>query len=640
MLHWTLLGEFYALLILGVLFIRYYIYEKETAYTARRKNFVYCLTMSMLLICLNILCVYTLDNPDRVPRRVNILLNTAYFLWAICVSSQFAYMFFDTMLEHVYDKHCLRRATIVLISILVLAVGLLVWNLFSGILFRIDEIGIYHRGPLNRAYYGLLLLQMVFLCICYVRNRSCINDRMVYVMRSAPPLVIILCILQFAFPDVLLNGTICALVSLVAFIAFRSHTEDHDSLTNARSRKSLMDELALRSGSGQAVQLIQISLTDIAEVNLLYSHSVGDALIYELAHYLRSSFRHSKVFRSGGTTFTMMLPLTSHEVAEAQLQSILHRMGQGWDLGDTHYKTTYAIADFRSWALSGTPSEIIERIEYTLEQAKKDPPLARYDNDLSQQIDYRLHLISQIRRGIDQKHFQVVYQPIYCCRRNLFCSAEALLRLSDEDGTPIPPDVFIPIAENNGMILELTWVVLEAICEMLSSSKLPGLESVSMNLTTRQLMDPDLYKKIQLYLQRYQINPSRLRIEVTEQFIFKNPQFALEQMQALERLGLQIYMDDFGTGYSNLSSVLRFPFSVVKLDRSLITPAADSKQAAIMVSALMELFRKLDKRVIMEGVETAEQVAFLQSIGTDMIQGYYFAKPVPGEKLIEYFGQM
>ncbi len=232
---------------------------------------------------------------------------------------------------------------------------------------------------------------------------------------------------------------------------------------------------------------------------------------------------------------------------------------------------------------------------------------------------------------------KVNYQPLYCCHKDIFCSAEALLRLSDKDGAPISPERFIPIAEENGMIEELTAIVLEDICDLFTSGKCPTLQSVSINLSMKQFLNPALPREIRAYLDERGVSPDHLKVEMTERFILHDAEYARRQMEELEALGISVYMDDFGTGYSNLSNVLRFPFSFIKLDRSLISPIEDNKHAATMVGSLIKLFGDMDKRVVAEGVENEGQVALLRALGIDMIQGFYYARPTDKAELEKYF---
>ncbi len=598
--------------------------------------FTRCLLFAMGFILLNIACVLSLSYHNTVPIWVNIALNTLYFFVSIILASMYAYMMFDAILEHVYDKHCLLRAKIVLFSIIGISSILTVVNLFTGIVFYIDAAG-YHRGPFNRAYYLLLITELIFICICYIRNRKSVSDKILYVIKSLPVIILLICGLQILYPEVLLNGTICAVASLIIFIAFRSSTEDQDAMTGVNSRKAFIDELSLRTGTDQSIQMVQVSVLNIADLNMRYNHDVGDSLLYEVAHFLRHSCAHAQVFRTGGASFTVLLPFGSPAQADAQLSLIQNRLQSDWEMGTIKCRLNVAIAELRTQKLVETPAEIVEQIEYTMSLAKLDPPLVRFDDTVRAKMDSHSSMLAYLRKSIEERRFSVFYQPLYCCRKDIFCSAEALLRLSDEDGKPISPDVFIPLAEETGMIEELTWMVLEDICKQFNSGKFPELQYVSINLSMKQLLDPLLPEQIKACLDKYGVSTKCIKVEITERFILHDAEYAHKQMSALESQGIEVSMDDFGTGYSNLSNVLQFPFSYIKLDRSLITPIVENKHAAAMVGALIKLFGDMDKRIVAEGVETKEQVDMLRSLGIDMIQGFYYARPMPSHGLADYF---
>ena len=283
--------------------------------------------------------------------------------------------------------------------------------------------------------------------------------------------------------------------------------------------------------------------------------------------------------------------------------------------------------------------EVLEQLEYTLSRAKEERSVVRFDDALSCQMQRRQEIIDIMRQSIRDRRFHVWYQPIYCCHDNIFCSAEALLRLDDYDGKPISPSVFIPLAEENGMIGDLTWIVLEEICKFLSSGQVPELKTVSLNLSMQQLLDPGLASRIQRYLTQYDLSPDCLKVEITERFLLHDAQYAKRQLSSLAAIGIQIYMDDFGTGYSNLSSVLDYPFAFIKLDRSLVIHVPEDHRAELMLRTLLTLFHSLGKRVVVEGVESASLAAYLKHCGADMIQGFYYAAPMPKQELIAFFAR-
>lgn len=636
--RWSLMGEFFSLVIMAIILIRYYGYEWHVAFTAKRKLFLYCLLGSTASILLNIVSVFCNTRAGSIPTWLGALLNGAYFAFTIATCSLFALFLFRLTLEHVYDQHCMKRATAVISALTAAYLLLVAINLFTGVLFYYDQAGNYCRGPLNRLVFLLPIIELVLLILCYLRNRGSVSARVTYVIRSLPPIVLMLSLLQIFYSELYLNGMLSSVVSLILFISFQTHTSDRDSLTGIRNRNNFLAELSLRLAGHQPIQIILVSLQSFSDVNLRHGHKVGDAVLYEVARYLEYLYPQGRAFRTSSVNFVLVLPWTTQEQAEEALTTIRRRFRQPWVLGDLSCLLPFCMVDLRCPGFGDSPEEIVEQLEYSLDLAKKEnQSLIRFDENIRRKLSQKRELIEVMRRSVKERRFQVWYQPIYCCHDDIFCSAEALLRLSDYRGNPISPEVFIPLAEETGMISELTWIVLEEVCRLLSSGRLPGLKSVSLNLSMRQLLDPELANHIQQYLDQYHVSPDRLKLEITERVLLHDSQYTKRQLAALSAIGVDIYMDDFGTGYSNPSSVLDYAFSFIKLDHSLALHVPGDQQASLMIRSLMTMFHSLGKRLIVEGVETADQADYLRSCGADMIQGFHYARPMPGEDLAAFF---
>lgn len=637
-IRWSLLSEYFSLLLLIIISTHYLGYERNTAFTGRRKLFFCCLLSAMGSIVLNIITVFTISVPGCIPLWLAVFFNSGYFLFTLLTCSLFAWFMFSLTLEHVYDKHCMHRAKVVLSCISALSVLIVFINLFTGLLFYFDDAQVYQRGPLNRLVYAFPLAEMVLLFFCYRKNRSSVSNSMVYVMRFLPPIILLLCVTQIISPDFLLNGALSAIVSLVLYISFLTHSNNRDSLTDIRNRDSFMAEMSLRIAGRQQTHIILVSLVSFADINLRYGHDFGNAVLYELARYLDRLYPDGRAFRTSNMNFVLTLPWVSQPQADTQLETVRERMEQPWVLGDKSCTLSFCMVDMQcGGAEDDTVGSLVERLEFALIQAKKTRSVVRYDQELDRQLWQRKDLIEIMRRSIQEHRFSVWYQPIYCCHRDIFCSAEALLRLNDYHGVPISPEVFIPLAEDFGMIDDLTWMVVEDACRLLSSNQIPELESISINLSLQQFLDPNLPACFQKYLTAYQVDPSRIKVEITERFLLHNAAHAQQQFAALSAIGIELYMDDFGTGYSNLSCVLDYPFNFVKVDRSLVQHAPEDQRANLMLSTLVSLFHGLDKRLIMEGVETEAQAEYMKHCGADMIQGFYYAKPMPKNDLADFF---
>ena len=218
MTQWSLAGEFWAFIVIVILML--YFYERRLAVNARDKLYRNCLWMSMLCIGLNVSSVVLLQYPEQVPGWLNILLNSAYFLAVVAACSMVAAFVFMMMMEHVYEKHCLRRAFTGLFVVNILYAAAVLWNIKSSILFYIDSAGIYHRGRLNGLGYAVLAVEIGMIYFCYIKNRPSVSKSMVKVICTIPPVTVLLCMFQALFPEIILNETAMAVANLVLFIGF------------------------------------------------------------------------------------------------------------------------------------------------------------------------------------------------------------------------------------------------------------------------------------------------------------------------------------------------------------------------------------------------------------------------------------
>jgi EAL domain-containing protein (putative c-di-GMP-specific phosphodiesterase class I) len=237
-----------------------------------------------------------------------------------------------------------------------------------------------------------------------------------------------------------------------------------------------------------------------------------------------------------------------------------------------------------------------------------------------------------LRRAIDRRQFHLVYQHIVSAATREVVAVEALLRWRHPVRGAIPPATFIPIAEETGSIVAIGEWVLGRACRDLSAW--PAETTVNVNLSAVQLQERDLVERVGCIIRRHDVAPHRVRLEVTETAIAADPDAAARTLHALRDLGVQLCIDDFGIGYSSLASLLRFPFTSLKIDRSLIAGVAESFEHREMVAAIATLARNLHLDVVAEGIETAEQLQIVEDLGVDLLQGFLLSLPSAIEELV------
>lgn len=246
---------------------------------------------------------------------------------------------------------------------------------------------------------------------------------------------------------------------------------------------------------------------------------------------------------------------------------------------------------------------------------------------------------SMLRSALEDDRIEVFYQPIYSTKEHRFVSAEALVRIRDLDGTIVPPGKFIPVAERNGLISRIGERVFDKTCAFIQKNRLReqyGIEYVEVNLSVRQCEDPKLAETYIQIMEKYQLDPSCISLEITESASIRAKDNLLENMRVLMDYGVRFALDDFGNGESNLNYIVDMPVSIVKFDRDMSQAYFASHKARFVMEAAMHMIHDMKLEIVSEGIETKEQADAIEALGIEYIQGYYFSKPLPGEEFLEF----
>lgn len=625
---WILSAEFFSLVLILILVLNFY--EKKRKGYAERRLYQVCLWMSVGAIALNILCTFTIAWAWAVPLWVNLALNSGYFFAMVCLSSLTAYYIACLLFQHVYQPRGLRYFAGAVAAMCGLYFLLLVYNLRSGLLFFFDDQRLYHRGPLVNTGYLILGLELGALVVFSLRSWRSLSLPMRRVMKILPPTVALLTAYQLAFPEVLFNGGIIVAANIILLINFQSRRLEQDALTLVGSRASFYQDLSLRLAGDQQFQVVMVALRRFGEVNQRYGHRTGDAVLYEAALWLERLHPAGSAFRVGNVSFGLLVPYTGPAAADRLLDQVHRRFCAPWQLGEAEIRLECRFAELIRQQQDWNATDVMEFLNYSLSEAEgQKSGLVRFDSGVYRRMEQRTQLLRQMRRAVREDGFEVWYQPLRRCATGAFASAEALVRMRDEGGELVSPAVFIPLAEQNGLIEEISRIVLEKVCRLLGSGHLPRLEAISVNLSMEQLVSGNLAAELAGCLERYGVDPRQLKLEITERVLAEDAARMRAVMEQITAMGVEFCLDDFGTGYSNLSVVLGCSFGCVKLDHSLIRRYPDQERAACLVNTMLELFHSMGCQVVAEGVETARQAQALESQGADWLQGYYCARPMP-----------
>ncbi len=419
----------------------------------------------------------------------------------------------------------------------------------------------------------------------------------------------------------------------------------HDALTGLPNRALLMDRLrhaasrADRAGTRMAV--LFIDLDRFKTINDSLGHAIGDAVLQAVAGRLKALVRDEDTLsRLGGDEFVVLLESVRDSAAAAMVaEKIIHTLEKMLHIGNypLHISASVGISVYPE---DGRDAEtLLKHADAAMYKSKERGrnTFHFYEQGITERAMRRIQLETRLRSAFEQHTLTLHYQPLVRLDSRRICGAEALLRWIDPEEGAIPPDHFIPLAEETGLIVPLgEWVIREA-CLALKRWEREGISlenfALHINLSGKQLLQKDLPQRLATLFAEIGVAPAHIVLELTESSIMESEAIGLEIMTALRQLGLSIAIDDFGTGHSSLSRLKLLPISELKIDRSFIRDiAADADDAAI-VQAILSLSANLGLQVIAEGVEHAEQEAFLTQHGCLLAQGYYYARPMPESEL-------
>lgn len=417
----------------------------------------------------------------------------------------------------------------------------------------------------------------------------------------------------------------------------------HDSLTNLPNRilfhKRLLLTLDEAKGNESQVAVMFLDLDGFKNINDSLGHSIGDHLLQLVAKRLNNCIRHGDtIARMGGDEFTVILPKVT---SKNDVQVVAHRMIESLkepfkiDQHELHITTSIGISIY---PVDGENAEMIIKnadtaMYYAKENGKNHYQI--YIPEMSVISLERLKIESNLRKALLNNEFYLHYQPKIDSDKGLITGLEALLRWNNPSLGIVPPDKFIPIAEENGLILEIgEWVLREA-CRQLQTWHEKGYRTlrVAVNVSIRQITDINFKEQVDSILEEVGMEAKWLELEITESTLMKNPKEVIDILDALKEKGIQISIDDFGTGYSSLNYLKRFPVHTLKIDRSFIKELSTSQDDQSIIKSIVAMAHNLNLKVIAEGVETEEQFIFLRAIGCNEIQGYFISKPEPVEQI-------
>ncbi|MCR5189142.1 MAG: EAL domain-containing protein [Treponema sp.] len=513
--------------------------------------------------------------------------------------------------------------------------GLLLNPIFHWI-FYYDENKIYSHGaymPLLYVMSFLYLLTTIFFTIKYFKA---LNQTKRMALVSFIAFSIIPIIIQIFYEHLLISIFCQSLGILGVLLSIDNENEIINQITGIYNRYSFIQDTEASIKTGIKVNFTVIK---IAELDY-YNSTFGLKFVIELQ---KRTIEKLKLIDKNATPYDcdsghfVLLRYNSDQASDKLfIEKISKCLEQEQSINGLQ-TTVHA-----QLTLINLPED-----KMTLDQILMniDIPISRtiHKTALIQDDTFRLYhremiIEKQIRKSLDNKTLTVTYQPIYDTKKKQIKSAEALVRLKDSELGYISPEEFIPICEKNGLILQLGEFVFDCVCRDYINHKLDnyGIDYIEVNLSVVQCMNTELIDTFEKIIKKYGIESSRINLEITESAAVSNQKILSRTINGLQNLGFTFSMDDYGTGYSNYSYMYSLPFSIIKLDKSILWQSQENINSYVLLSSTIEMLHKMNYHIVCEGVETQEQKNLLEKLNCDYLQGFFFSKAISIEEFIQY----
>ncbi|AVK83780.1 GGDEF domain-containing protein [Lysinibacillus sp. B2A1] len=420
-----------------------------------------------------------------------------------------------------------------------------------------------------------------------------------------------------------------------------------DSLTEVSNRFAYIERMdGLLESTSTISHSVQhavyfLDLDRFKQINDTLGHAVGDTILVEVAKRIKTLLKNKDIIaRYGGDEFIITLTNVKNVKEAAKFaEQIIGIIEKPLDINGRNVFISTSVGVSMYPADGETTEQLIHCADKAMTYSKKNGlnGYSFYFEELQTDSQRVLLLDSELRRAIVNREFDLHFQPKISVKNEEIQGVEALVRWNNERLGFVSPAEFIPYAEETGLIIPLSEVIIEKACEAVIEMQQHGRKSpIAINISSIHFKQQNFLESIQAILERYNMPANNFEIEVTERTVMNSANETVSKLVRLKKMGFKISIDDFGTGYSSLSYLVRFPLDCLKIDRSFIQHIASLDEKQAVVDAIIQMSHRLKMKVVAEGVEQAQQVDILRKMNCDIIQGYYYSKPLPLNELIEF----
>lgn len=601
--------------------------------------FTWMILTTLFASIADILDVYGSAHALQFPMIYHQITSYVYFL--MLNSTPFTYAFYTVSLKKNHLS-VFNRIEKILLFVPILVLYLVVFsNFFTNGIFYYDANMQYHRGVYQFILYTIsfyyMLFGAIYTTIFMRKNLTKAHKVSVYLF------VFLGCggtIIQVFLSQLYISTFAITICILITLFIIQKPSNGVDAKVGIPNYNSFAQMFQLQITGTKASSLFLVYIENVALMNQAIGVSKVDSLLNQIGKYLAAN-SNNNTFYLGGNVFAVIQNTTDESHLASFVKQVNSRFEKPWNYEDTEIYMKIRLLELHIPKDANTIEGIQAFKDFLKDPVNRNKQYLLAKDSSIAMTRRKMQIEQAIKRAIAEDGFEIYYQPIYSTSEKRIHSAEALLRLFDPELGFIPPDEFIIIAENNGMILEIGDIVFEKVCKFMSqqSTDRLGIQYIEVNLSVVQCMQEELAENLLAVMQKYNIPYGSINLEITETAANSSPIMLIRNMNKLYSKGITFSLDDFGTGYSNMNAIMELPLDIIKFDKSMISSADHSSKGKIIFLSSVAMVKQMNMKIVAEGIETEEQKELMEQSGVEYLQGYLFSKPVPEEAFVDYVKQ-
>lgn len=616
--------------LLIMVLLLYFYKSQKTIKLNTEKVFWSSFVMTFVCIVLDILSCVVISYREKLPDLLVKFVSKTYLASLVGVSF-FALLYICT---DIYVKKEIYKKTMLQYGVFVAIAVILIYALPIYFYENKTEGVLYSYGPSDYATYGFALATLVMVGMRLFKEKKKISSGRRTAVAIWLSVWVAAAIIQFLFPKLLLVGFAGAMGMLVLYLVLENPGNNIDRQTGLFNHGAFL----------QYTKQLYNAETPFAVLAVILDHTsfktmradIEQEVIAEASDYL-SGLPGIFVFKSTGTEILLIFP--QREAAKSAVRAVVKRFELGWGKNGGVMVDPYWVYVSNS-EIADNSEDLLYLIRYVKQNSSefKENRFIEVSDETAAKLRKEREIEQLISDALKNDWLEVWYQPIYSTGKRRFTSAEALVRIRNQDGALVPPGAFIETAERNGTILQLGEAVFRKVCRFLSENDITqyGIDYIEVNLSVVQCAYGKLAEDYIEVIKEYGISPDLINLEITESASMNAKKTLLDNMKRLMDYGVNFSLDDFGTGQSNLDYITDMPVDIVKFDKGMTNAYFENGKAKYVMDAATNMIQGMNLKIVSEGIETEEQFNTMKEMGINYIQGYYFSKPLPEKEFLEF----